>query len=45
MIDMGGANPGQMVLDWASHEKQASKQHPYIATASAPASRLLTDFP
>jgi hypothetical protein len=27
---------------WASHEEQASKQHPSIASVSAPASRFLS---
>jgi hypothetical protein len=30
---------------WASHEEQASKQHPSMASASAPASRFLPWLP
>ena len=39
---MGGANPGLVVLSSTGKQaEQASKQHPSMASASAPASKFL----
>ena len=44
----GGTTPGQVggpelhkKASWASYGEQASKQHPFMALASVPASRFL----
>ena len=39
---MGGAFPGLVVLGSIRKAEQASKQHPSVASASAPVSRFLT---